>query len=215
MTDTAPIAVLVVDDDPFVRRGVADIFGAATDIAVLPGVDDGDQVLDAVATANPDVVLMDLKMKRVGGLEATRLLMGLACPPKVIAMTSIDVDDVVAASISAGAHSFLRKDAAPETFHQAVRAVASGNTLFSRESLREIVAGEHRPVASGAIAMLTPREHDVLVELSSGATNTEIACRLYMGETTVKTHVTAIYTKLGVRNRVEAALAAFRAGVVR
>ncbi|WP_188489515.1 response regulator transcription factor [Williamsia phyllosphaerae] len=214
MTFAAEIAVLVVDDDPMVRRGVTDIFGATADIRVVAGVDDGDQVLDAVATYRPDVVLMDLKMKRLGGLEATEALMALPQPPKVIAMTSMDLDDVVTASIAAGAHSFLRKDEAPETFHQAVRVVAAGNTLFSLESLREIVGRERRTVPAPALRSLTAREREVLVELASGATNGEIAGRLYLGQTTVKSHVSSISTKLGTRNRVQIAIEAFRAGVV-
>ncbi len=215
MTSESVITVLVVDDDPIVRHGIGSIFGATADITVVAGVDDGDQVLAAVAAHQPHVVLMDLKMKRLGGLEATEALMTLPSPPKVIAMTSMDLDDVVTASIAAGAHSFLRKDETPETFHHAVRTVAAGNTVFSIESLREIVACERRVTPSAALAQLTPRERDVLIALASGATTPEIAARLYLGLTTAKTHISAIYTKLGTRNRVEVALEAFRAGIVR
>ncbi|MGW5146355.1 response regulator [Rhodococcus koreensis] len=217
MTGTNAITVLIADDDPFVRRGVSDIFAATTDIAVVADVDDGDRVPAAVQAYRPHVVLMDLKMRRVGGLDATRHLMTLQHPPRVIAMTAMDVDDLVLQAVSAGAHSFLSKDEPPETFHQSVRAVAAGNTLFSEESLRRIVAA-NRPPAAGpdpsVLAALSARERDVLKSLASGASNADIAGELFLSETTVKTHISAVFTKLGTRNRVEAALTAFRAGLV-
>lgn len=218
MTGDDAITVLIADDDPFVRRGVADIFAATTDIIVIAGVDDGDGVPAAVATHRPRVVLMDLKMKRIGGLDATRHLMTLPAPPRVIVMTAMDVDDLVVQAVAAGAHSFLSKDEAPETFHQSVRAVASGNTLFSQDSLRRIIANApHSPQTAfppPAVGMLSERERDVLCTLATGASNADIAAGLFLSETTVKTHISAVFTKLGARNRVEAALFAFRAGLV-
>ncbi|MDP9639009.1 DNA-binding NarL/FixJ family response regulator [Rhodococcus cercidiphylli] len=216
MTAPAVITVLIVDDDPFVRRGVTDIFAKTPDISVVADVEDGDQVPAAVTTYRPHVVLMDLQMRRVGGLDSTRELMTLAHPPKVIAMTAMDVDDLVVRAIEAGAHSFLSKSEAPDTFHQSVRAVASGNTLFSEDSLRKIVATSVLPVASPSLSMdaLSPREREVLRILATGSTNADISSELYLSETTVKTHISGIFVKLGVRNRVEAALAAFRAGMV-
>lgn len=216
MTAPAVITVLIVDDDPFVRRGVTDIFAKTPDISVVADVEDGDQVPAAVAAFRPYVVLMDLQMRRVGGLDSTRELMTLAAPPKVIAMTAMDVDDLVVRAIEAGAHSFLSKSEAPETFHQSVRAVASGNTLFSEDSLRKIVATSMLPAAPRSVLMdvLSPRERDVLRILATGSTNADISSELYLSETTVKTHISGIFVKLGVRNRVEAALAAFRAGMV-
>ncbi|MBY4382609.1 response regulator transcription factor [Rhodococcus fascians] len=216
MTAPAVITVLIVDDDPFVRRGVTDIFAKTPDIAVVADVEDGDQVPAAVTAFRPHVVLMDLQMRRVGGLDATRDLMRLTHPPKVIAITAMDVDDLVVRAIEAGAHSFLSKSEAPETFHQSVRAVASGNTLFSEDSLRKIVATSMLPAAPRSVSMdvLSPRERDVLRILATGSTNADISSELYLSETTVKTHISGIFVKLGVRNRVEAALAAFRAGMV-
>jgi DNA-binding NarL/FixJ family response regulator len=215
MTGPSRITVLIADDDPFVRRGVSDIFAATEDIVVVADVEDGDQVLAAVQQFRPHVVLMDLKMKRVGGLDATRALMTLPHPPRVIAMTAMDVDDLVVQAVSAGAHSFLSKDEPPETFSQSVRAVAAGNTLFSQESLRRIVQGRP-PVAAvpSEIDKLSGRERDVLRAMATGAPNAAIASDLFLSETTVKTHVSAVFTKLGARNRVEAALVAFRAGLV-
>ncbi|MFI8567711.1 response regulator [Rhodococcus sp. NPDC078407] len=216
MTAPAVITVLIVDDDPFVRRGVTDIFAKTPDIAVVADVEDGDQVPAAVTAFRPHVVLMDLQMRRVGGLDSTRELMTLAYPPRVIAMTAMDVDDLVVRAIEAGAHSFLSKSEAPETFHQSVRAVASGNTLFSEDSLRKIVATSVLPATRTSVSMdvLSPRERDVLRILATGSTNADISSELYLSETTVKTHISGIFMKLGVRNRVEAALAAFRAGMV-
>ncbi|OZD87668.1 DNA-binding response regulator [Rhodococcus sp. 05-2256-B2] len=216
MTAPAVITVLIVDDDPFVRRGVTDIFAKTPDISVVADVEDGDQVPAAVTAFRPHVVLMDLQMRRVGGLDATRELMTLAHPPKVIAMTAMDVDDLVVRAIEAGAHSFLSKSEAPETFHQSVRAVASGNTLFSEDSLRKIVATSMLPATPASVSMdvLSPRERDVLRILATGSTNADISSELFLSETTVKTHISGIFMKLGVRNRVEAALAAFRAGMV-
>lgn len=216
MTAPAVITVLIVDDDPFVRRGVTDIFAKTPDISVVADVEDGDQVPAAVSAFRPHVVLIDLQMRRFGGLDSTRELMTLAHPPKVIAMTAMDVDDLVVRAIEAGAHSFLSKSEAPETFHQSVRAVAAGNTLFSEDSLRKIVATSMLSVAPNSMSMdvLSPRERDVLRILATGSTNADISSELYLSETTVKTHISGIFVKLGVRNRVEAALAAFRAGMV-
>lgn len=211
------ITVLIADDDPFVRRGVSDIFSATGDITVIADVDDGDQVIVAVQTYRPHVVLMDLKMKRIGGLEATRRLMMLPAPPRVIAMTAMDVDDLVVQAVSAGAHSFLSKDEPPETFQQSVRAVASGNTLFSQESLRRIVAAGSPQLdrQTADLSMLSPRELQVLRAVACGASNANIAAELFLSETTVKTHISAVFTKLGTQNRVQAALIAFRASLVR
>ncbi|WP_137725985.1 response regulator [Prescottella subtropica] len=215
MTDSGVIPVLIVDDDPFVRRGLADIFRPVPDIVVAGDATDGDEVLPAVERCRPRVVLMDLKMQRVGGLEATQTLMRLPNPPRVVTMTSMDVDDLVVRSVAAGAHSFLSKDASPGTFHQSVRAVAAGNALFSRESLRRIIAAVSTPRRSGPdLGCLTERERDVLTVLAGGESNAEIGRQLYLSETTVKSHVSAIFGKLGARNRVEAALLAFRAGLV-
>ncbi len=217
MTHPAIISVLVVDDDPFVRRGVADIFAATDDIEVVADVDDGDRVLSAVHRFHPDVVLMDLKMRRMDGLAATEQLMALPNPPRVIAMTALDVDDLVVRAVSAGAHSFISKDEAPQTFHLSVRAVAAGNTLFSEDALRRIVAQSVPPAhaLTPALNTLTEREREVLRIMASGATTATISKELYLSETTVKTHISGIFGKLGVNNRVEAALNAFRAGWVR
>lgn len=222
---TAPIDLVIVDDDPFVRRGLSDIFAASEDIRVVGEADDGDKVPAVLARYRPRVVLMDLKMRRVGGIEAITAMMADADPPRVVAMTALDVDDLVLAAIRAGAHSFIRKDEPPQSFGMAVRAVAAGTTLFSEQSLREIVAatgpgaaGERgvpsRSETARAVASLSDRESEILRAIASGATNAAIAGELFLSETTVKTHVSHIYAKLRVTTRVEAALQALRGGLV-
>ncbi|WP_315773535.1 response regulator transcription factor [Rhodococcoides kroppenstedtii] len=214
MGSEAQISVLVVDDDAFVRRGMTDIFAATTDIVVVGSVSDGDEVPAAVEATRPHVVLMDLMMGRVGGLDATRTLMTMPDPPKVVAMTAMDVDDLVVEAVKAGAHSFLSKSEPPETYHQSIRAVAAGNTLFSEDSLRRIVRYSPSQRPTVALDSLTDREREVLTVMASGATNADIAKRLFMSETTVKSHLAAVNHKLQVSNRVGAALMAFRAGLV-
>lgn len=211
------IRVLVVDDDRFVRLGIRDVLGGAADIVVVGDAEDGDEAVDAALARRPDVVLIDIRMRRMDGLEATRRLRALADPPGVVVMTSLDVDDQVAIAIEAGAHSFLSKDEPPQTFHQSIRAVASGNALFGADSIRELVrAGADRAMVPTAdLSSLTGRERDVLAEVASGASNGEIARTLHLGETTVKSHLSAVLTKLGVANRVGAALVAYRSGLVR
>ncbi|MGC0362158.1 DNA-binding NarL/FixJ family response regulator [Rhodococcus sp. 27YEA15] len=215
--DTDPrITVLIVDDDPFVRHGMKDILQAAPDIVVVAEAEDGDQVAGKVIRFRPHVVLMDLKMARVGGLDATRELMTMPKAPKVIAMTAFDVDDMVVRAVEAGAHSFLSKSEAPQAFQQAVRVVAADHALFSRESIRAIVAATPRPPVrdQAPLAVLTEREREVLELLATGLGNADIAAQLYLGETTVKTHVSSTFAKLGVSNRVSASLVAYRCGLV-
>lgn len=215
--ETAPrITVLIVDNDAWVRRGMKEILEAAPDIVVVAEAEDGDQVAAKVIRFRPHVVLMDLKMARVGGLDATRELMTMPHPPKVIAMTAFDVDDMVVHAVEAGAHSFLSKDAAPEAFQQAVRVVASDHALFSGDSLRAIVASTPRRqiVDQSPLASLTEREREVLAILATGAVNSVIAQQLYLGETTVKSHISSLFAKLGVPNRVSASLIAYRCGLV-
>jgi len=211
-----PITVLVADDDALVRRAVVQILSSAADIEVTEAVSDGDEVPAAIDRRTPDVVLLDLKMQRLGGLETIGRLMSQPHPPKIVVMTAMDVDELVLQAVTAGAHSFLSKSEAPETFLQAVRAVAAGNTLFSTESLRKIVATNVSATnrIAPSLAGLTAREIDVLRVMALGASNTQIAAELFISETTAKTHLASIAAKLGTGNRVEAALAAYRAGLV-
>lgn len=215
MTAPARTTVLIVDDDQYNRRGIGDIFAATADIVVVGEIDDGEHAVREVTRLRPHVVLMDLKMRRVGGLEATRELMAMPSPPKVIAMTAMDVDDLVVQSLAAGAVSFLSKDEPPATFQQSVRVVAGGNTMFSPAALAQIVASGHvpQPPARPLRTPLSPRELEVLAGVARGWSNAQICAELYLAETTVKTHVSSIFTKLGVNNRVLAVIAAVHAGL--
>lgn len=213
-----PISVIIADDDPLVLGAMTAILNAPSDIVVIAAVSDGDELPAAIAVRRPDVVLVDLKMKRVGGLQATQLLMAGPHPPKVVVMTAMDIDELVVLAVNAGAHSFVSKSEAPEVFQQAVRVVAGGNTLFSPQALRQIVATNLAavPAVPPGFARLTPKETEVLVAMATtGAANADLAASLYMGETTVKAHLASVNNKIGANNRVEAAIMAFRAGLVR
>lgn len=208
--------VLIVDDDQWVRRSLAEIFEATSDLVVVGEATDGDEVVEAVRRLRPHVVLMDLMMNRVGGLAATEAVMLLRSPPAVVTMTALDTDGMVIRSLEAGAVSFLSKDESPAVFHRYVRTVAAGRIIFSRDACAQLAAaGRSRTASPGpSLASLSPRELEVLVGVARGRNNGEIAAELFLGETTVKTHVSSIYTKLAVPNRVLAAVAALRAGLV-
>ncbi|MBT0565646.1 response regulator transcription factor [Williamsia sp. CHRR-6] len=213
-------SVLIADDDPFVHRGLTAILEAAGDLTVVACVDDGDQVLDAVDRHRPHVLLVDLVMKRVGGVAAITAVLNRPDPPRVIAMTALDVDGLVADAIRAGAHSFLRKVEPPHTFALAVTAVAAGTTVFSEQCLRMLVAVQSPTKAAAdarsatLVNALTTREREVLAEVARGQATAVIARALHLGETTVKAHLQSIYTKFGSANRVDAAVHAVRAGLI-
>ena len=216
MTTLVRTTILLVDDDSIVRRGLGDIFRGTADLVVVGEAADGDEVVDAVRGLRPHVVLMDLGMRRVGGLEATRAVAALANPPAVIAMTALDTDGLVLRALEAGAVSFLGKDQPPEVFQRYVRSVAAGDAVFAPADLALVVAagGVRTTPAGPGLDVLSTRELEVLAGLTRGRDNQEIASELYLGVTTVKTHVSSIYAKLGVPNRVLAAVAALRAGLV-
>lgn len=222
MTDSAHpparVTVLIADDDQYNRRGIADIFEATEDIVVVGEIEDGDEAVAAVTRLRPHVVLMDLRMRRVGGLAAIALLAALPRPPAVIAMTAMDTDDLVLRSLAAGAMSFISKDEPPTVFQRYVRVVAGGSAIVRPDEMAALVGAQH-PDAVGAptaasLAALSAREREVLTGVALGRTNAEIAAELYLGETTVKTHVSSIYAKLGTRSRVLIAYAGWQAGIV-
>lgn len=216
------IRVLLVDDDPFVRAGLRYLLEGAAGIELAGEASDGDEVVRAVEAHRPDVVLMDLRMPRLNGVEATRLVRQLPAPPHVIALTTWDVDDAVVRTLEAGASGFLLKSAAPLEIVGAIRAVVAGDAVLSPRSTRQLLdhlAG-HRDAAQqrnalALVAGLTERERDVVVAAGHGLTNVEIGQRLYISEATVKQHLGAAQAKLGVRNRVGVAVIAERAGLLR
>jgi DNA-binding NarL/FixJ family response regulator len=215
------IRVLVVDDEELVRTGLRMILDSEPDLDVVGTASDGRQAIAAVRRLCPDVVLMDIRMPGLDGLEATRrILTEPDVPPcKVVILTTFDVDEHVYEALRAGASGFLLKDVPADQLAHAVRVAAAGEALLAPSVTRRLIASFARPVAPAPVPVaglseLTPRELEVLTLLAEGLSNAEIATRLFVGEATVKTHVARILTKLGVRDRVQAVIAAFRSGLV-
>ncbi|WP_307872790.1 response regulator transcription factor [Paractinoplanes ovalisporus] len=214
------IRVLLADDHRLVRTGFRVILGMEDDIEVVGEAEDGAQAVAATAQHAPDVVLMDVEMPGMNGLEATRRIVATGGGPSVLILTTFDRDDYLFAALEAGASGFLLKNSSPESLVEAVRVVARGDALLAPEITRRVISAFARPGTVRAepaarLDELTPREHEVLVELAGGATNAEIAASLHLGETTVKTHVSRVLTKLGARDRTQAVVLAYELGVVR
>ncbi|MET0426324.1 MAG: response regulator transcription factor [Actinoplanes sp.] len=213
------IRVLIADDHRLVRTGFRVILELEDDIEVVAEAADGAEAVALTAEHSPDVVLMDVEMPGMDGLEATRRLTA-ADGPSVLILTTFDRDDYLFAALQAGASGFLLKNSAPEALIEAVRVIARGDALLAPEITGRVIAAfAHRstpPAEPDArLAELTPREQEVLVKLAGGATNAEIALALHLGETTVKTHVSRVLTKLGARDRTQAVVLAYEWGVVR
>lgn len=214
------VRVLIVDDQPVVRAGVARILGPGDGFEVVAECDDGDEVVDAVATHQPDLVLMDIRMRRVDGVTATRQLReALGDDPPVLVLTTFDDDDALWGALDAGAAGFVLKDAAAEDLIAAARAVAGGAAWLDPKVAPRVLSAFRTNVvprqrAAQQVEQLTEREHEVLRLMARGATNAEIAEQLYVSEATVKTHVGAIFTKLGVRDRAAAIVFAYDHGIV-
>ena len=214
-----PLRVVVVDDQALLRSGFTMIL-AADGIEVVAEAADGVQAIDAVRRTRPDVVLMDIRMPEMDGLEATRhILADAATAPRVIILTTFDLDRYVYAALAAGASGFLLKDVSPERLVAAVRLVRSGDALLAPTITRRLVerfaSGEDRAAnAHRDLSTLTPRELDVLQLLARGLSNAEIAGRLHLGDATVKTHVARILFKLNLRDRAQAIVMAYETGLV-
>jgi DNA-binding NarL/FixJ family response regulator len=213
------IRVVIVDDQPVVRAGVARILGPEDGFEVVAECDDGDEVVDAVAAHDPDVVLMDVRMRRVDGVTATERLRARSDDPPVLVLTTFDDDDALWGALDAGAAGFVLKDASAEVLIAATRAVAGGAAWLDPKVAPRVLhaaRGHRRGDANGPrrLEELTEREHDVLRHMARGATNGEIAQALIVGEATVKTHVGAIFSKLGVRDRAAAIVFAYDHGIV-
>jgi len=211
--------VLLVDDERLVRRGFRMILGSEPDIDVVGEAGDGHEALHANRTLAPDVILMDIRMPRLDGLEATRrLLVGDGDRPRVIVLTTFDLDEYVYAALRAGASGLLLKDA-PEELITTIGVVADGGSIYAPAATRRVIEAFARVVAaddaSQSVAQLTARELDVLRGIAAGRSNREIARTLGLSEHTAKTHVAHILGKLGLRDRVQAAVLAYEAGVVR
>ena len=214
------ITVLLVDDEALVRAGLRMILETAGDIFV-DEADNGRAALDAVARTDPDVVLMDVRMPGLDGLTATAVLRTRREPPAVIVLTTFDADGAVFRALAAGAIGFLLKDTPPQDLITAVRRAAAGDAILSPAVTRQVIdrlaeqdRTRDRDVAVQRLQGLTERECEVLVQIGLGHTNAEIAQRLHLSEATVKSHVTHLFEKLSATNRVQLAIAAFRAGIV-
>jgi DNA-binding NarL/FixJ family response regulator len=210
------ISVLVVDDQQLVRTGFTMILGAEPDLQVVGEAADGAEAVDLARKLDPDVVLMDIRMPVMDGIEATRLLPDR----KVLILTTFDLDEYVFDALRAGASGFLLKDTPPEELAAAVRIVAAGDALLAPSITRRLVAEfasrpPAEPAASADLDHLTEREREVLVLMARGLSNAEIAGQLFLGETTVKTHVGRVLMKLQLRDRVQAVVLAYESGLVR
>lgn len=216
------LRILIVDDQALVRAGFAMILASEEDITVVGEAGDGREAVALAGRLRPDVVLMDIRMLRMDGVEATRRLAGpdAVDPVKVLILTTFDVDEYVYAALRAGASGFLLKDAPPEELIAAIRVVAGGEALLAPSVTRRLLdefANRPDPQAAPpeALQRLTGRELEVLRLVAKGLSNAEIAERLVVGETTVKTHVGRVLAKLGLRDRVQAVVLAYETGLVR
>ncbi|GEK20926.1 response regulator [Cellulomonas xylanilytica] len=220
------IRVLLVDDQALIRMGFRLLLSSTDDLEVVGEAQDGKSAVDQVAALHPDVVLMDVRMPGVNGIDATARIVKDHPATRVLVLTTFDLDEYAFAALRAGASGFLLKDAAPAELAAAVRTVASGDAVVSARITRRMLElfADHLPATDQApdpdaphprLSSLTPRETEVLREVADGLSNAEIAQHLVLSEATVKTHVGRILAKLGVRDRVQAVVVAYETGLVR
>jgi DNA-binding NarL/FixJ family response regulator len=216
-----PVRVLLVDDQALVRAGFRMILDSEPGIEIVGEASDGLEAIEAVRRDRPDVVLMDIRMPELDGLEATRRILAngsLEEGPRVLMLTTFDLDEYVYEALRAGASGFLLKDTPPEQLVQGIQVVASGEALLSPQITRRVIEEFVRRPAPSAPAKgineLTARELEVLKLISKGLSNAEIARELYVSETTVKTHVARVLMKLELRDRVQAVVLAYETGLV-
>ncbi|HEV2943892.1 MAG TPA: response regulator transcription factor [Solirubrobacteraceae bacterium] len=214
------IGILIADDQALVRAGFRMILEAEQDLRVLAEAKDGAEAVEAARRVRPDIVLMDIRMPKLDGLEATRRIMAATDqPPRVLMLTTFDLDEYVFDALHAGASGFLLKDVPPEQLVAGIRVVAEGDSLLSPTVTRRLIESFVRdhPRTSKPPAQLqelTPREAEILVLVARGLSNAEIAEELVVSSTTVKTHVARVLSKLGLRDRVQAVVVAYETGVV-
>ena len=214
------ISVAVVDDQALMRRGFALVLDHQPDIEVVAEAGNGLEAIDAVRKHRPDVVLMDIRMPEMDGLAATAAILEAAdWPLKVIILTTFDPDEYVYSALQAGASGFVLKDIPPEDLAPAVRTVAHGGALLDPTITRRLIGRFAQTLATDTaihqrLDTLTDREREVLAQLAAGATNAEISENLYIGAATVKTHVSSILTKLGLRDRAQAVVFAYESGLI-
>lgn len=215
-----PIRVLVVDDDALVRSALGLMLGGQTDLEVVGEAGDGREAMTMAAALRPDVILMDIRMPGVDGLEATTAIHARPSPPRVIVLTTFDADDYVLGALAAGADGFLLKDTPPAEIVAAIRRVADGEPMLSPSVTQTLIrrvregADPRAGEAEARLATLTEREREVAVAVGRGLSNADIAAELYLSVPTVKAHVSRLFDKLGATNRVQIAICVHDAGLV-
>jgi DNA-binding NarL/FixJ family response regulator len=214
------IKVLIADDHELMRSGLRGMLDAQDDMEVVGEAPDGAEAVEQAIRLRPDVTIMDIRMPRVDGIEATRRLQAQGSPPKILILTTFDLDEYVWEALRAGAGGFMLKDAPPRQLAEAVRTVAAGESLLAPAVTRRLVERYVRTPPAGGTAQrerfseLTERELEVLTLIARGGSNAEIAAELFLSEATVKTHVTRILSKLQLRDRVQAVVLAYETGLI-
>ncbi|MCD0446707.1 response regulator transcription factor [Glycomyces sp. A-F 0318] len=212
---TAPLRIALIDDEALIRSGFAAIIGAEPDLEVVAEGADGVDALAIARSGRADVMLMDVRMPKVDGIQATeRIVSELDDPPKILVVTTFDNDDYVWQALRAGADGFLLKRTRLEDLLAAVRLVARTDALLFPEAVRRLAAATPKRKPPKGINDLSDREREVLTLAARGLSNAEIAAELFLGRETVKTHLSSVYTKLGVRDRTQAVIAAYEGGLV-
>jgi DNA-binding NarL/FixJ family response regulator len=214
------IRVLVVDDQALVRAGFVKLLEPEPDLRVVGQAGDGSEAVEAAARTRPDVILMDIRMPRLDGIEATRRIRAGSRAARVLVLTTYDLDEYVFDALKAGASGFLLKDAPADQLVAGIRVIAAGDALLAPQVTKRLIeefASRPTPPPDGPVelAELTAREREILTLIARGLTNGEIASELVLGESTVKTHVGNILSKLGLRDRVQAVVLAYETGLVR
>ncbi|GIJ24891.1 DNA-binding response regulator [Micromonospora qiuiae] len=218
---TRPVRILLVDDQPLLRTGFRMVLGAEPDLDIVAEAGDGVEAVELSRRLLPDVVLMDIRMPRMDGVSATRAIVDARLPVRVLILTTFDLDEYVVGALRAGASGFLAKDVPAEDLVTAIRTVAGGDAVVAPRILRRLLDrfadALPDPATSPpkALSTLTDREREVLVQVARGLSNAEIARALSVSETTIKTHVGHVLTKLGLRDRVQAVVLAYETGLVR
>ncbi|GIG61030.1 DNA-binding response regulator [Longispora fulva] len=216
-----PVRVLLVDDQPLLRTGFRMVLGAESDLDIVGEAGDGAEAVDLARRLLPDVVLMDIRMPRMDGVAATKAIVDARLPVRVLILTTFDLDEYVVSALRAGASGFLAKDVPAEDLVSAIRTVAAGEAVVAPRLLRRLLdqVVEHLPDPNmnptKALSALTEREREVLGLMARGLSNAEIAKELSVSETTVKTHVGHVLTKLNLRDRVQAVVLAYESGLIR
>jgi DNA-binding NarL/FixJ family response regulator len=214
------IKVLIADDQALVRAGFRMILETDPDVRVVAEADDGAEAVEAALRTRPDVALMDIRMPGMDGLEATRRVMAAPSPPRVLILTTFDLDEYVFDALTAGASGFLLKDVAPEQLLAGIRIIAQGDSLLSPSVTRRLIEsfvrdGRQTREPPPVLDELTPRELEILRLVARGLSNSEIAEQLVVSSTTIKTHVARVLMKLALRDRIQAVVFAYENGVIR